>query len=470
MGASILGAFWPPPVPSPIIPQEVKQEVKRATGYVPPTPKQRERMRQLSKARHGDRIKRAAVLMSLPSKYDARERVPIPMGDQGSCGSCYLYATMWYSFTDAGIRAGMGKAGTFKLSVQWGMDRPRDFGGCNGGWGQEVAEYVCNKGCIAEVWMDVSGTTHNDYPPYEARSGQDRTKPGAKLWAKGWTWGLVSNDNDPSIEEIKAAMVLHGRLNIALDAGGQFGGGAGTITALGRQINHEISVCAYDDDAVNPDGTKGAFLLENQWGKNWGNGGYRWCTYKASKNITDWFWVSAGAPPPPPDGQAPVVTAGAAVAQLGKPFSYQIVASNAPTSYGALGLPAGLTVSQATGKITGTPTAAGSFYVLMSAANAAGTGAEKLSLTVTDAPAPPGPSGSVASVTVNFVDGTRQTFYPIGPTTTLADIQAMMVNPQSAPPAPAADKRWEEQARINNALLDAVQALQRQLLPKEKNK
>lgn len=464
MGASILGAFWSPPVPTPIISQEVKQEVKRATGYVPPTPEQRERMRQLSKARHGDRIKRAATLMSLPSKYDARERVPIPMGDQGSCGSCYLYATMWYSFTDAGIRAGMGKAGTFKLSVQWGMDRPRDFGGCNGGWGQEVAEYVCNKGCIAEVWVDASGVTHNDYPPYEARSGQDRTKPGAKVWAKGWTWGLVNNDNQPTIEEIKAAMVLYGRLNIALDAGGQFGSGKGTITQLGRSINHEISVCAYDDDFTNPDGSKGAFLLENQWGKNWGDGGYRWCTYKASKNITDWFWVSAGTLPPPPDDRAPVVTGGAVAAQLGKTFSYQIVASNTPTRYDtSSGLPPGLSVNKASGVISGTPTAVGKYDVTLFAANAGGTGAAELTVNVGTAPVPPTPSG-VTSVTLNFADGSKQIFYPIGPTTTLGDIQAMMRNEDPR----VVDQRWEEQRRINEALLGALEALQKQLLPKEK--
>jgi len=42
----------------------------------------------------------------------------------------------------------------------------------------------------------------------------------------------------------------------------------------------------------------------------------------------------------------------------GRGISYQIAASNTPTSYSATGLPAGLSVSTSTGKITGMPTTA----------------------------------------------------------------------------------------------------------------
>ena len=80
---------------------------------------------------------------------------------------------------------------------------------------------------------------------------------------------------------------------------------------------------------------------------------------------------------------APKITsASSASGAVGSAFSYQIAASGSPTSYAASGLPAGLTVSSATGLISGTPTAAGTSTVTLSATNSAGTGTGSLALTI----------------------------------------------------------------------------------------
>ncbi len=85
---------------------------------------------------------------------------------------------------------------------------------------------------------------------------------------------------------------------------------------------------------------------------------------------------------------APVISsATSASGTQGQAFSYQIVASNSPTSYNATGLPAGLSVNTANGLISGTPSTAGTFAVALNATNAGGTGTAALALTVT-APAP----------------------------------------------------------------------------------
>jgi len=80
---------------------------------------------------------------------------------------------------------------------------------------------------------------------------------------------------------------------------------------------------------------------------------------------------------------APVSTsATTASGTVGSAFSYQISATNTPTSYGATGLPAGLSVNSTTGLISGTPTAAGTSTVTLSATNSSGTGNATLTLAV----------------------------------------------------------------------------------------
>ena len=99
-------------------------------------------------------------------------------------------------------------------------------------------------------------------------------------------------------------------------------------------------------------------------------------------------------------GVAPVITSGtAASGTVGSTFSYQITATNAPTSYAATGLPAGLSVNKTTGLISGTPTAAKTSTVTLSATNSRGTGKATLKLTIA-VPVPVITCGATASGTV----------------------------------------------------------------------
>lgn len=88
---------------------------------------------------------------------------------------------------------------------------------------------------------------------------------------------------------------------------------------------------------------------------------------------------------------------------VGVPFSFTIVASGTPTSYGASGLPAGLTLNSSTGVITGLPTTAGTSTVTLTATNTAGTSTVVITIKValptvtpviTSAPAASGTAGS----------------------------------------------------------------------------
>ncbi|MGA0848654.1 MAG: DNA/RNA non-specific endonuclease, partial [Chthoniobacterales bacterium] len=80
---------------------------------------------------------------------------------------------------------------------------------------------------------------------------------------------------------------------------------------------------------------------------------------------------------------APSITSNLlATGQINTAFTYQITASNSPTSYTAANLPAGLTINTSTGLISGTPTAGGTFNATISALNDLGSDTKTLQILV----------------------------------------------------------------------------------------
>ena len=118
---------------------------------------------------------------------------------------------------------------------------------------------------------------------------------------------------------------------------------------------------------------------------------------------------------------APVITSAASASgRFGSAFAYQITATNSPTSFGATGLPAGLSVTT-TGLISGTPAATGTSTVMLSAANSGGTSSGTLMLTIAPAVVSgitPSPGSTLPSSSVAFswpaVSGADQYWLDVG--------------------------------------------------------
>jgi hypothetical protein len=91
-----------------------------------------------------------------------------------------------------------------------------------------------------------------------------------------------------------------------------------------------------------------------------------------------------------PNPAAPVITSVlSGTGAVGIPYSYAIAATNNPTSYSAVGLPAGLNITSTNGIIAGTPTTAGTSNVTIEAINSSGIGPATFVMTVLPATKPP---------------------------------------------------------------------------------
>jgi len=146
--------------------------------------------------------------------------------------------------------------------------------------------------------------------------------------------------------------------------------------------NYNLNFPIYDADAT----TTGTGTVASTW------------TFfsNSSGTIGAIAFSGSGTPPPAPVITSPLTTSGT----VGSAFSYQIGATENPTSYGATNLPAGLSITAATGLISGTPTAAGNVSSTIFATNSGGTGSATLAITIAPPPAPVITSPLTASGTV----------------------------------------------------------------------
>ena len=139
------------------------------------------------------------------------------------------------------------------------------------------------------------------------------------------------------------------------------------------------------------------------------------------------------------DPRTPLITSALdAVATTGLPFSYQITATNSPTTFGAFGLPPWLHFDIATGLLSGTPPAVTTLDIRIEASNtfSTSTGRNHLSLVVIDpapvstgpttvTPIPPEEPGGTPPVTIEFENVTNG-----------GTISVVSIDPEADPSAP----------------------------------
>ena len=195
-----------------------------------------------------------------PAMTDVRKQV---------CGSCWAFAAMGAYEGAYSQRFGS----KVDASEQHALDCAK-AGSCAGGWYDSVWQ-----------WMQASAVRTEAQSPFKGSQATCVLTPGGTY--KVAAWGYVTEKAEvPTVAEMKAAMAQHGPIAVAVRATPAFQGYTGGVfnEANTGDINHAVVLVGWDD-------AKGAWLMRNSWGKNWGEDGYMWIKYGANSVGYASTWV-----------------------------------------------------------------------------------------------------------------------------------------------------------------------------------
>ena len=180
--------------------------------------------------------------------FDWREHegMMTPIKDQGSCGSCWAFASNEAHESAWAIKTGE----LLDLSEQELVDCSRPYGthGCLGGWYFYAWDYV----------KEVGGLSLQEDYPYTGRDETCKTVSQRHAPIKGYK-KIAKNDN-----AFKAA-IIEEPVAVALDASKWSSYKGGVFSNCVSGTNHAVDAIGFDGEA---------WVIRNSWGARWGENGY----------------------------------------------------------------------------------------------------------------------------------------------------------------------------------------------------
>jgi cathepsin L len=153
-----------------------------------------------------------------------------------------------------------------------------------GGWVDKSVEYLVDEGVVDETTM-----------PYKAQD-QTCTDVAQKPY-DAIEWGFANSNTpyNPTVDEIKQTIADHGPVSswmwvYSSAFGGYDGQGkvysetfpAGLPDSL--KGGHFVTIVGWNDN-------KGAWLIKNSWGEDWGDDGYGWLKYNSNGIGSAVIWI-----------------------------------------------------------------------------------------------------------------------------------------------------------------------------------
>ncbi|RYY56834.1 MAG: hypothetical protein EOO09_05000 [Chitinophagaceae bacterium] len=227
-----------------------------------------------------------ATCVASKKAYDARSLGYVsPIKDQ-RCGNCWSYSAC-AAFESSYKRVN----GSFVDASEQQVVNCSNGGDCiDGGFTYLVFEWMVgnNKNLEKESVLPDGGTKN-------ACAG---TTPGTNYFASDW--GIVDPSNDinkiASVANIKNALCKYGVIAASVYVTPLFQNYASGVfyefpnNTADPVSNHAIDIVGWDDD-------KGAWLIKNSWGTDWGEDGYMWIKYNSNNIGRRAAWVVAKKAP-----------------------------------------------------------------------------------------------------------------------------------------------------------------------------
>lgn len=221
-------------------------------------------MGERGEARKAPKI-RPAEVGALPGAVDWRTDSDCvsPIKDQGSCGSCWTFATVESVETawclargDLPILAPQQILDCVTLDLGY-----TDDAGCNGGWTYDGYDYLTEHRAMLDA--DYA------YTASETDGGCQYDFDNSSL-VHLYSWKYIARD----VKSMKAA-VATGPMAVSIQADQDifhaYTGGVIDSTECGYATNHAVVVAGYGTDS---DTGLEYWLVRNSWGTDWGDAGY----------------------------------------------------------------------------------------------------------------------------------------------------------------------------------------------------
>ena len=176
-----------------------------------------------------------------------------PVYNQGSCGSCWAWATTAAVESHWAIATKQLQP----LSVQQLVDCDTSSQGCGGGWMTNAMNYMLRKGgsCAASEY------------PYTGRQGRCRS-----CTSVAQIKGYYDYRGRPESDIVKGLNLGPVTVAVQSNSRGFMFYKSGIISSqCGTNLDHAITAVGYGKDAAT--GME-YYIVRNSWGPNWGENGY----------------------------------------------------------------------------------------------------------------------------------------------------------------------------------------------------